>query len=438
MPGNRLRLGTGAYGACVRLPASRIPRPPAALRRVLPSHGAFPSRLHDARTAALLGSWLGAAFAVCFLTGLVSHFMQHPPPWLAWPARLTQGVHVATGLACVPLLLAKLWTVYPRLWEWPPVRSVAHGLARLTVVPLVAGALFQLVTGIMNIAQWYRFRFFFTVTHYWVAWITIGALAVHVAVKLAVVRANVGPGRADQVGPAPPGGSEDPDDRPAVPGPAAPEPTRAEPAGPEPAGPEPAEGGLSRRGLGLAVGTAAGVITLTSAGQFVPGLSRLTLLAPRRPDLGPQGLPVNRTAAAAGVLALARDPDYRLEVLGPRPYSLTLVELRAFGRHTARLPITCVEGWAADAVWEGPRLRDLLDAAGIPPGAAVRVESLEPRGGYRASEVDPPHARDPLTLLATRLNGADLDLDHGYPARLIAPNRPGVLQTKWVHRVVML
>jgi DMSO/TMAO reductase YedYZ molybdopterin-dependent catalytic subunit len=45
------------------------------------------------------------------------------------------------------------------------------------------------------------------------------------------------------------------------------------------------------------------------------------------------------------------------------------------------------------------------------------------------------HARDPLTLLALRLNGEELSPDHGYPARLIAPNRPGVLQTKWVGRL---
>ena len=44
----------------------------------------------------------------------------------------------------------------------------------------------------------------------------------------------------------------------------------------------------------------------------------------------------------------------------------------------------------------------------------------------------PPHARDPLTLLALRLGGEPLHPDHGYPCRLIAPNRPGVLQTKWV------
>ena len=31
-----------------------------------------------------------------------------------------------------------------------------------------------------------------------------------------------------------------------------------------------------------------------------------------------------------------------------------------------------------------------------------------------------------------------LDLDHGFPVRLIAPDRPGVLQTKWLRRVIVL
>ena len=52
---------------------------------------------------------------------------------------------------------------------------------------------------------------------------------------------------------------------------------------------------------------------------------------------------------------------------------------------------------------------------------------------YAASIVDASHAADPLTLLALRLNGEPLHLDHGYPCRLIAPNRPGAMQTKWVH-----
>lgn len=44
-------------------------------------------------------------------------------------------------------------------------------------------------------------------------------------------------------------------------------------------------------------------------------------------------------------------------------------------------------------------------------------------------------ADDPLTLVALRLNGEVLSIDHGYPCRLIAPGRAGVLQTKWLERV---
>ncbi|MFI1769566.1 molybdopterin-dependent oxidoreductase, partial [Streptomyces sp. NPDC020800] len=35
-------------------------------------------------------------------------------------------------------------------------------------------------------------------------------------------------------------------------------------------------------------------------------------------------------------------------------------------------------------------------------------------------------------------NGEELSPDHGYPVRLMAPNRPGVLQTKWVGRLEVL
>ena len=98
------------------------------------------------------------------MTGLISHLHQHPPSWLDVPSRpvwgyqLTQGVHVATGIAAMPLVLAKLWTVYPRLFAWPPVRVVGTPLERLLIVPLVAGTLFELVTGLLNIVQWYPWR----------------------------------------------------------------------------------------------------------------------------------------------------------------------------------------------------------------------------------------------------------------------------------------
>ncbi|RSS73358.1 molybdopterin-dependent oxidoreductase [Streptomyces sp. WAC06614] len=379
--------------------------PPAALR---PPR--FTGRLHDARTATAVGRWLGAALAVCFLTGLVSHFLQHPPHWLAphlpprpaWGYRLTQGLHVAVGLAAIVLLLAKLWTVYPRLFVWPPLRSVRHALERLSVAVLVAATLFEVLTGLLNIAQWYPWPFGFVQTHYAVAWVVAGSVLLHLAVKAPGIRAHWSSRSAG---------------------------TRALP--------DEERDGPDRRTLLLGVGAAVGAVTVTTVGQSFTPLAPLDLLAPRHPGHGPQGLPVNRTAAAAGVTPAAVRA-WRLEVVGPRPYTLDLTELAALPQTRVRLPIACVEGWSADAWWTGVRVRDLMERAGAPPGAALRVVSLETQGAYRVMEMGRGYAQDPLTLLALRLNDAVLSPDHGHPARIIAPNRPGVLQTKWVARLEVL
>jgi len=194
---------------------------------------------------------------------------------------------------------------------------------------------------------------------------------------------------------------------------------------------------VSRRRLLGTTTAAAGAVTLATAGQTVTPLAPVSVLAPRRPATGPQGLTVNKTAAAAGVRDAALDPAYHLVVTGPRGRrDLTLAELRSLPQHTVVLPIACVEGWSATATWTGVRLRDLAALVAGDPDAA-EVESLQRTGRYRVSAVARPHLRDPWTLLALTVNGGPLHLDHGYPARLIAPNRPGVLQTKWVARITV-
>jgi len=392
----------------IRLPnllGQPLPEPPEALRRGPFREGAFPSTLRSTRLTSQLGIALAAAFTICFLTGLTSHFIQHPPSWFWWPSRpaglyrFTQGLHVITGLASIPLLGAKLWSVYPRLFEWPPARSIVHAVERASIAVLVASALFQLIGGVLNIARWYGpLPFYFTTGHYWVAWLTVGALLVHIGVKLPVVREAFA--------------------------------RRA---------PEEPGRGLSRRGLLGTVGAAAGVITLATAGQTITPLAPVSVLAPRRSTFGPQHLPVNKTAAGAGVRDRALDPAYRLTIAGPTgEVTLSLDGLAALEQHTVVLPIACVEGWSATGTWTGVRLRDLIVlAGGDPQTASAEVASLEQGGRYRTSTVASPHVRDRWTLIALRLNGAPLDLDHGYPARLIAPNRPGVLQTKWVARITV-
>jgi DMSO/TMAO reductase YedYZ molybdopterin-dependent catalytic subunit len=98
----------------------------------------------------------------------------------------------------------------------------------------------------------------------------------------------------------------------------------------------------------------------------------------------------------------------------------------------ARLPITCVEGWSVGAHWWGIRLLDVVVRAGGTVGSRVRFLSLE-KEGYNHSDLAGPQLRH--ALLATHLNGERLNVDHGYPLRLIAPNRPGVLNTKWLSRI---
>ena len=74
----------------------------------------FSSPLRSTALTARLGLVLGVCFGVCFVTGLLSHYQYQPWAWLPEPAapvwmyRITQGVHVATGTAAIPLLLVKL------------------------------------------------------------------------------------------------------------------------------------------------------------------------------------------------------------------------------------------------------------------------------------------------------------------------------------------
>jgi DMSO/TMAO reductase YedYZ molybdopterin-dependent catalytic subunit len=403
-----------------RVLGARLPDPPDALRRGPFREGAFPSPLHTERRSARVGVWLGSGFVVCFLTGLLSHLVQHPPSWFVFPAspvwlyQVTQGTHVMVGLALIPLLLVKLWTVYPKLFSWPPAATPAKAVSRLSLLVLVGSAVFMLVTGLINISQWYPFGFSFKVAHYWTGWVAVGAVLTHVGALAPQIRrglARRGSGAAvDGLSPA----EVD----------AAHAATDAEETG-----------AVSRRAFVTTAALATGAVAITQWGQTISPLAQVSVLAPRIPGVGPQGLPVNQTGITAGVTESAVDPAFRLVVEGPTPLSLSLADLQAFPQHTERLPIACVEGWSASADWTGPRLRDVLAAAGHPRGTVVHVESIQTGGSYRVSTVGRPHADSAKTLLALQLNGQELDIDHGYPVRLIAPNRPGAMQTKWLGRI---
>jgi hypothetical protein len=368
----------------------------------------YRSSLHDPRMAAALGTALGVTFSICFLTGLISHVIQQPVGWFTWPSRpaglyrVTQGLHIATGIASIPLLLAKLWVVAPRFWARPAVRGVAHGVERLLLLPLVGGGAFLLVSGVLNTFKWYPWDFFFPRAHYWAAWITIGGLVAHIGAKAALSWRLL----------------------------------RSRPDGLAAAELDGRASASDRRWFLGSVGLGAGALTVATVGQTFGPLRGLSVLAPRDPEVGPQGLPVNRTAASARVTPELIE-GWTLSVFGrvDRELELTLAEVQALPQHEAELPIACVEGWSATARWRGVRLRDVLELAGAEPDRPIFLQSLQARSLYRSSVVPANIAADRDTLLALELNGEPLAPDHGAPCRLISPNRPGVLQTKWVDRV---
>ncbi|WP_186377198.1 molybdopterin-dependent oxidoreductase [Curtobacterium pusillum] len=452
---------------------------------LLDARAAMASPNRNARSAVVLGRLLGIAFLVCFGTGLYSHFLQDPLPGMRFatrPAQLyqfTQGLHITTGIAIIPLLLAKLNTVMPALVQTPPVRGVLHLLERVSIAVFVSAALVQVATGLVNTYQWYPWPFPFRQVHYALAYVLIGSLVLHIGTKLPIItrywRKRDAYDEHGRFVADPTVGSEllapAVDGREARRGPdpsaAAPQVAASYPRGITgrvlrwvdgvPAALAQADAHdvsrasrqsavstgrrerVARRGFfaGVAAATV-GVVVLT-AGQSNKLAEPFNVFGARQRHRGPNDLPVNRTARAAGVLATATAADWTLTVVGhdvSRTFSRA--ELVALGTTEVDLPISCVEGWSQMGTWRGVQMQDLLDAVQAPAGSHIRVTSLERHGGYRIMDMGPEFAEDPTTLVALELNGATLDLDHGFPARIIAPGRPGVLQTKWIEKIEVI
>lgn len=413
-----------------------------------------PSR--TARTAVVLGRLLAVAFLVCFATGLYSHFLQDPAPGMVfltrpiWLYQVTQGLHITAGIVCFPLLFAKLYAVFPQLFQTPPLRSALHLVERASIALFVAASIVQIAIGLLNTYQAYAwFPFSFRDVHYALSFIVIGSLAVHIAVKLPIIARYWRKGEGSRPdAPADPHADPDTDFD-------APDELQRRTGLPPQAGltgrlfawidrrpapaPEDPRAAVSRRGFFTAVAVAAGALVAFTAGQSFRILDPTNVFAPRKNGVGPQSLPVNRTAKAAGVVDAATSADWSLTVShGAASRTFDLAALAALAQYEAWLPIACVEGWSQYASWRGPRLRDLLAAVDAPTDARVRITSLQRGSSYAVSEMSPEFVQDELTLVALQLNAEVLDLDHGYPARIIAPARPGVLQTKWLSRIEVI
>ena len=306
---------------------------------------------------------------------MLSHYQYHPWSWLPEPAtpvwvyRVTQGVHVATGTATIPLLLVKLWSVYPNLFRWPPVKS-GKNAARAAL-----GGHARLVR--------------------------TGAAVHRVLQRAELVPVVVGlragppvPGlRRDRLDPAAHRDqaarhqvrAEDQDAPRATSSPRSPGATtpRRTATTTNTHQPPPTPTGISRRGAdrGHRRRHRGRGCHQRRADRDAARADR----AARDPPIAARArsdVPVNRTADQAQVRELAAATGSgSFASSARRPYVLTLAELEATSPSTrASFPISCVEGWSVGAHWRGLRLLDVVTRAGGSADSRVKVVSLEPQG----------------------------------------------------------
>jgi DMSO/TMAO reductase YedYZ molybdopterin-dependent catalytic subunit len=346
---------------------------------------------------------------------------QIPQSWPAWSFALTQGTHITLGLMTLPLVLAKLWSVIPRLFRRPAVSSFAGLLERLSLLVLVGSVLVEFATGIFEIQYIDPLGYSFYAVHYYGAWVFGTVFVLHACLKLPTVRrayrtrGALKPLRESLKETQP----ESVDSSELVP-------------------PSPAAPTISRRGLLAMIGGASLTILAVQVGESIGGpLRRLALMAPRGRvwGTGPNDFQVNTPAFAANVTEEMTGAAWRLNLVGASTASLSREQLLAMDQATETLTISCTEGWSTTQHWTGVRLIDLARLVDAGPGAILHTESLEAQGVNNTANLAQEQYTDDRALLALKVNGVDLSLDHGYPARVILVGGPGIHNTKWVREL---
>lgn len=130
---------------------------------------------------------------------------------------------------------------------------------------------------------------------------------------------------------------------------------------------------------------------------------------------------------------------WRLTVDGDvdHPLTFTYQELLAQPMQQQYESMMCVSNevggpYMSNALWEGVRLQDLLNQAGVKAGAVKVV--FYAVDDYSDS-ITPEKAMEPTTLLAVRMNGVTLPQGHGFPVRMLVPGIYGMKHCKWLTRI---
>jgi DMSO/TMAO reductase YedYZ molybdopterin-dependent catalytic subunit len=134
-----------------------------------------------------------------------------------------------------------------------------------------------------------------------------------------------------------------------------------------------------------------------------------------------------------------RDPPVparpHVEVIGPRlaPVALDAEALQALPRVDLVADFHYVAGWTArDLRWEGVRLRDVYESLGDSAGV-THIRAVG-RDGFRSVLLLEDALADDV-LIADRLDGAPLPVEHGGPLRLVSAGQYGYKSVKQLRRI---
>ena len=130
------------------------------------------------------------------------------------------------------------------------------------------------------------------------------------------------------------------------------------------------------------------------------------------------------------------DSLYRLQVKGlvDHPVTLTLGDLKAMPSTTLVKDFQCVTGWRVpDVHWEGVRLSDVLDAAGVK--ATAKALAFDSYDGLDTESLTLDQARRPDVIVAYRMLGAPITSEHGGPVRLYVAPMYGYKSLKWLSAI---
>lgn len=181
---------------------------------------------------------------------------------------------------------------------------------------------------------------------------------------------------------------------------------------------------LSRRAFlrGGALAAVGGVAWLGWEGAAVaarwPGADRRFSGSHERSSFDPKGMPAYQWLDDR--IQQLDVSAWRLAV-GDVPY--TYDELKTFELETVTAELDCTSGWFSAQDWRGIRLNRLID-----PGEAASVEVRSATGYARRF----PSRDLDRVWLALEVGREPLRPGHGYPARIVAPDRRGFWWVKWV------